>query len=127
MSQGLVVDEIDECTSRPLQADKTYNNVDMAVGAGMFAWHGETAQIAASLKSEEGSKWLKDTSFWRTLAVNTTNMGGTAPSSFGKEYLRVLEYLALLDHCDYDAAKVAAMPKAKALEILANDSSFVGT
>ena len=48
--QGSIIDVIDQCTSDALQADERHDNVDMALGAGMFAWHQEAAQIFESLQ-----------------------------------------------------------------------------
>lgn len=50
--QGLTIDVIDQCTSGTLQADERHDNVDMALGAGMFTWHCEAAQIFESLEDD---------------------------------------------------------------------------
>ena len=125
MLQGLIVDEVHQCTSRPLHANETYDNVDMAFGAGMFAWHKEAIPIAEASSSDIGSRLLEDTSVWRTLAADVTPLGGAAPAAFSEEYHKAREYLDLLDECEYDAMRVATMPKAKDLETSTNDSLFV--
>lgn len=125
MLKGLIVDEVDQCTSRPLSANEKYDNVDMALGAGMFAWHNEAIHIAESSSSGRGGRQLEYASIWRTLAADVTSLGGAAPASFGEEYHKVCEYLDLIDNCDYNAMEVATMPKAKDLEASMNDSLFV--
>ena len=100
-------------------------NVDIALGAGMFAWHKEAIHIAGLSGSDVGSRQLEDASFWRTLAADVTPLGAAAPASFGEEYHEVRAYTDLLDECEYDAMKVSTMPKAKDLETYTNDSLFV--
>ncbi len=125
--QGLLVDEIGECTSRPLQASEQYDIVDMAMGAGLFSWYNAAAQIARSLKPDTDSSQPDNTSFWKTLAADTKPSRGSAPPSFGDEYRQVREYLELLDHCDYDPEKVACMPNARYLEDFSDESIFLDT
>lgn len=122
---GLIVDAIDQCTSDPLQANARFDNVDMALAAGMFTWHQEAAHIAKRLEYVTRSRLLDDTAFWKTLSADMTPMGGPAPPSFGDEHLKVLEYLKLLNSCDYDLLKVSTIPHAKELEAFSNDSVFV--
>ena len=123
--QGFIVDEIEQCTSGPLQADEKYDNVDMALGAGMFAWHHEAAQIAETLRSNKPKTQADDSAFWKTLAADSTPLGDPAPSSFGGEHSKVLQYLELINHCHYDVAKVATMSRAQELETFSNESVFV--
>lgn len=123
--EAMVVDYIEKCTSRPLQVDEKYDNVDMAVGAGMFAWNAEAKQIARSLNLVEGSRQSDETSFRRTLAADMTHSSSPAPALFAEEYHKVCEYLKLLDDCNHDALKVATIPNAKELETFSNDSSFL--
>ena len=125
MLHGLIVDEVHQCTSRPLHVEESYNNVDMAVGAGMFAWHQEVVYIARLSSSDVESRQPEDTSIWRTLAADVTPLGAAAPAYFGEEYQEVREYLDLLHECEYDAMRVATMPKAKDLETSTNNSLFV--
>ena len=123
--QGLIIDVIDQCTNGTLQADERYDNVDLALGAGMFAWHQEAAQIFESTEHGACSRQPDDTALWKTLFADVSPLGGRAPLSFGDEYHKVLEYLNLLNDCDYDLPKVATMPYAKELEIFSNESVFV--
>ena len=123
--QGLIIDVVDQSTSGALQADERHHNVDMALGAGIFAWHQEAARIFESLEYKVGSRQRDDTAFWKTLSADTSPLGGRAPPLFGDEDRKVLEYLNLIADCDYDLSKVATMPFAKELEILANESVFV--
>ena len=123
--QSLVVDCIDQCSSRPLTVDEKFDNVDMAVGAGKFAWHDEAKQIAGSLKLAYGSRDSVDTAFRWTLVANMRHLESPAPTAFDEEYLKVCEYLELLDRCNYDVQKAATMPNAKELETFNNDSSFL--
>lgn len=125
MLHGLVVDAIDQCTSDPLQANVRYDNVDMALAAGMFTWHQEAARIAEPLEYTTRSRQLDGSAFWKTLSADMIPVGDPAPPSFGDEHLQVLEYLRLLDSCDYDLLKVSTMPHAKELEAFSNDSVFV--
>lgn len=123
--QGLIIDVIDQCTNGTLQADERYDNVDLALGAGMFAWHQEAAQIFESTEHGACSRQPDDTALWKTLSADVSPLGGRAPPSFDDEYYKVLEYLNLLNDCDYDLSKVATMPYAKELEIFSNESIFV--
>ena len=91
----------------------------------MFVWHNEAAQIAGSLNDDMSSGQPGDTSFWRTLAANAIHMDGPAPSSFGEEYLKVREYLDVLDMYNYDTVKLATLPEIAELETYVNDSLFV--
>ena len=91
----------------------------------MFAWHKEVIHIAGNLSSDVGSGQLKDNLIWRNLAADVTPLGAAAPASFGEEYYEVLEYLDLLAECEYNAMKVATIPKAKDLETSTNNSLFV--
>ena len=125
MLHGLIVDAIDQCSSDPLQADVRFDNVDMALAAGMFTWHQEAAQVAEHLEFVTRSRQLDGSAFWKSLSADTTPVGGPAPPSFGDEHLKVIEYLELLDSCDYDLLKVSTMPHAKELEAFSNDSVFV--
>ena len=68
--QGLVIEVVDQCTSRSLQADEKHHNVDMASGAGMFAWHHESMQIAQSPRRDLASGLPEDDAFWKTLIVD---------------------------------------------------------
>lgn len=125
MLHGLIIDAIDQCTSDPLQASVKFDNVDMALAAGMFTWHQEAAQIVERLEYVTRSRQVDGSAFWKTLSADMTPEGGPAPPSFGDEYHKVLEYLRLLDSCDYDLLKVSSMPDAKELEAFSNDSVFV--
>ena len=108
--QGLVIDVVDQCTSRPLQADEKHHNVDMASGAGMFACHHEAMQIAQSPRHDLASGLPEDDAFWTTLVVDRNPLDGPAPQSFNDEYPKVLHYLQLLEHQDYNAMKIATDP-----------------
>ena len=125
MLRGLIVDAIDQSTSGPLQADVKHDNVDMALGAGMFTWHQEAARIAESLNCSARSRHPDHTAFWKTLSADAAPLGDPAPPSFGDEFPKVLEYLNLLNQCDYDPIKVSTVPDAKELETFSNDSVFV--
>lgn len=125
--QGLVIDVVDQCTTRPLQANGKHHNVDMASGAGMFAWHHEVMHIAQSPRYDLVSELSEDDAFWITLVVDRNPLGGSAPQSFNDEYPQVLDYLQLLEHQDYNAMKVTTNPIAKQLETFSNDSVSVDT
>ena len=123
--QGLIIDIIDQHTRGALQADEKHDNVDMALGAGMFAWHHEAVQIFNSLEYGACIGQPDDTPFWKTLSADTSPLGGRAPPSFGDEYHKVLEYLNLLNDCHYDSPNAATMPCANELATFSNESVFV--
>ena len=68
--QGLVVDVVDQCTSRPIQADEVQ-------------W----------LRHDPASGVPEDDAFWRTLATDRSCLGVPALQSLKDEYPKVLDYL----------------------------------
>lgn len=93
----------------------------------MFAWHHEAMQIAQSPRHDLASGLPEDDAFWTTLVVDRNPLGGPAPQSSNDEYPKVLDYLQLLEHQDYDAMNVTTNPIAKQLETFSNDSVSVDT